>query len=380
MTKFIYRLLAPCFLLAASFSGTAEILDDSLDRDDYMQFVFTPLYQRTLNAGDESSNYELDFLGLKTVRQSAGTIGNTRIAWWGLRNETIGNTPAGELASDAGLLWNTNDGDAPEASNFLGVLVVEQYFKNDALKISAGKVFPGNDVAVSDYAGDDRSTFMSEIIASDIAGQYFNATGLGGVVTYEQPAWFITGVVSDATAEDEFIDVSTFKDGNFLYAAEAGFTPNLQQGSLVATVMPYTVDSNEQLKRETGVVLAYTFEYGDNAEFASFGRYTWRDGGEGRTESDNAEALKTDMAGHIGWAWNRAFGRENQQLGTALMYASPTDYQRRQGLSTQYGVESFWRVSVTPWFSITPNIQLLRNSEDELETVVGLRLKLQYSM
>lgn len=367
------------FLTVAEFAG-ANDTENNPNTEDFVEVAVTPQFQQSLRSGNSTGNYELDFLGLQTLRRSTNAIGNTRLAWWILRNETLGNNATGEFSDEAGLLWNTNDGDAPTPSNFLGLLVIEQFFIDDKLKVSAGKVYPGNDLAVSEYAGDDRATFMSEVIASDIAGRYFNAIGLGGLATYKQDNWFMTGLVSDATAEEEFIDLSSVKDGSFLYAFELGFQFKKHENHSVFTATPYTIDATDSLKSEKGVVLAYTFEYGQNSEYANFARYTVRDGGEGHTDAANEEALKTDQAGFVGWAWNRPFNKEKQQLAVALMYGSATDYQRQKGMNSQYGIESYWRFSPTPWFNITPSIQLVNNKTDNLETVAGLRFKLHYGV
>jgi hypothetical protein len=50
--------------------------------------------------------------------------------------------------------------------------------------------------------------------------------------------------------------------------------------------------------------------------------------------------------GFIGFAWNRPFGRENDQLGIAAVLGKPTRYQRELGYNTQYGIESFWRFNL----------------------------------
>lgn len=375
--------IVPCFLMISILCGNSvaeELESEAASSEDFINIAITPQMQSSLNAGSNTANYEVDFVGLKTIRQSAGTVGKTRLAWWGIRNETLGNTPSGKFADDMGSLWSTNDGDAPEASNFLGVLLLEQYFINDSLKISAGKIYPGSDLATSDYAGDDRATFMSEVIGSDIAGNYFNAIGLGSLVTYRQNNWFVTGLVSDSTAEDEFIDIESFNDGHFLYSAELGFNPSNELGNSVVTITPYMIDATEYQNKEKGLVLAYTLEYGKDAEYANFARYTWRDGGEGVNDSAKADGLKVDKAGFIGWAWNRPFNMENQQLSAALMYGAATDYQKQQGMNDQYGIESYWRFSPTNWFNISPNIQFLKNVDSELETIVGLRFKLHYGV
>jgi len=99
-------------------------------------------------------------------------------------------------------------------------------------------------------------------------------------------------------------------------------------------------------------------------------------GGEGIGEENLASALPLKRAAFAGFAWNRPLGRENDQLGVSAPYGQPTDYQRRQGFGSQYGIETYWKFNFGSFFRVMPSIQLLRNKEDNIEMVIGVRAKL----
>lgn len=110
-----------------------------------------------------------------------------------------------------------------------------------------------------------------------------------------------------------------------------------------------------------------------------FGRYTFADGGSGKTAESQVAALPLDNGGFVGFAWNRPFDREAQQIEAALMYGEPTDYREAQGFTDQYGIETYWKFDVLEWLRLTGDLQIVNNIDDEIETVPGFRLKLHKS-
>jgi len=106
-----------------------------------------------------------------------------------------------------------------------------------------------------------------------------------------------------------------------------------------------------------------------------FGRYTFGNGGEGKTSESFDAALPLNNGGFVGFAWNKPFGRDKQQIGAALMYGEPTAYRRSQGFEDQYGIESYWKVDLTDWFRFSADIQVINNIDKDLEIVPGLRIK-----
>lgn len=364
--------LGVCLALPA----LAEKFEDQPEAPDFVTVAVTPQYQRLTRLGERHGNYELDFIGLISLRRGAGAIGDTRLGWWWLRNDTFAGRSTGELSEAAGLLWDFNDGDAPEASNALGVLALQQSLLDERLTLKIGKLYPGNDFAESDYTGDDRATFMSALLAGEIAGRWFDTIGLGLHVAWEGSGWFLQGTVVDAQAESSGLDFDSLGKGKFLWSAEFGYQPERRDGLTRVALMPYAVDGTDALSSETGLVLSLTHEFGADARYAVFGRYTWRDGGHARSPDFAEFELPAERSGFLGLAVNALFGRADQQFAVALMAASPTAARKAAGFNTQYGVEAYWQFAPFDWFLVTPDLQILRNRDDDLETIIGLRFKL----
>jgi hypothetical protein len=125
------------------------------------------------------------------------------------------------------------------------------------------------------------------------------------------------------------------------------------------------------------VTAAFTHEFGsDGDKYAVFGRYTFGDGGEGWTSESLSSALPLDNGGFVGFAWNKPFGRDSHQISAALMYGEPTEYRESLGFNDQYGIETYWKVRVRDWLSVTADIQVVNNIDKDLEVVPGLRVKI----
>ena len=77
----------------------------------------------------------------------------------------------------------------------------------------------------------------------------------------------------------------------------------------------------------------------------------------------------------MAWAWNRPLGSDRHQLAAALRYGEPIEFTDALGFNIQYGLEVFWKVRIGEWLEITPDLQLIRNREEEIEIVPGLRLR-----
>ena len=63
-------------------------------------------------------------------------------------------------------------------------------------------------------------------------------------------------------------------------------------------------------------------------------------------------------------------------VSAALMYGEPTEYRESLGFNDQYGIETYWKVRVRDWFSVTADIQVVNNIDKDLEVVPGLRVKI----
>jgi len=352
----------------------AEKFDNDPDVPDFIDLSANPQYQSLVREGGHNGNNEIDFIGLITLRQGNGMAGDTRIGWWWLHNMTFSGTSTSELAQRGGLLWDFNDGDAPDPEDALGVFTLLQTLFEDRMELQLGKLYPGNNFAASDYWGDDRATYMSTMLSSDVVGRWFNNIGLGAQAGWFGEGWFVQGAVVDAQSQEAYFDFSSLGKGRFLWIAELGWTPDRGGTETKLSITPYIIDRTAALTRETGYVATFVHEWSD---LALYGRYTWRDGGKGRASDDVLEALPVKRGGFLGLAWNRPFNRTTDQLAFAIMQGTPSDQRRTDGFDSQAGVEIYWAIQPKPWFIVTPDLQWVKNKDGKMETIFGLRLKLR---
>ena len=78
-------------------------------------------------------------------------------------------------------------------------------------------------------------------------------------------------------------------------------------------------------------------------------------------------------------------GRDDDTFGAGFYYADDSDelspiYSNFLELDAGYGFELFYNVQVTPWFHLTPDIQVIEPASGSLDTVVvvGLRSKIEF--
>ncbi len=380
------RILSGCLAIAASIMlpwNTAagydlENLGDSIDEHtDLLEISATTIAQTTLNEGESSGSYEVDIIGsYRLLKRDPGQlVGDGRLSLWVFRVGKVGDDAAG-MAKEAGLPWITSDVSVDETSTNIGVLAWQQQFLQEQLLITAGKLFVGNFVLSSDYYAANTSGFMNRAISNDRAGRYFDILGLGAQARWQQDRWYSSISFADADAEEE-IDFDSLGDGQLVWVGEFGIDTGLGTERSEVGVLVSSIDQTDTFKKEDSVGLGFQHEYADDAEYAVFGRYTWRSGGKVRPGKNANDELPMKEGGFVGWRWNRAFGRDNEHLAVAAFYGEMTPEQKRRGFDrNQFGLESYWRVKWAEWAEFTVDMQLMKNLEDNWEVIPGVRLKL----
>ena len=341
-----------------------------------LQVAFTPLYQKAIEAGEDTGSYELDIVGsLVAFDGDGGFFGDGRIVLWALALDNLGNLhPASVMAVKAGLLWPTNDVVVPGSTTSLPLLAWAQRCADDRLQVWAGKLWPHLFFVKQNLTGDNPVGFMSRLISNDMAARYYNLTGLGVFAEYSGKGWFVKGAFVDAQAGAE-LDVSSFAEGRWAWVAEAGWRAERASGATSLSALVSVVDDTDDVEGETAHSLAFSHDLA-RSEHTVFGRYTYRRGGAPLTESGVPLSKPLDRSAFVAWAWNRPFGSDRQQLAAALVYGEPIEFTAALGFNNQYGVEVFWKFRVGEWLEITPDLQLVRNRDNDLEIVPGLRLRL----
>jgi hypothetical protein len=365
----------------------ADLLDKAQQAassgEDYLDIALTPILQYATRAEEDTGNFEVDLIGAQTLveRPAKQSIGSASLIYWVFSVDNFGDMQStADFANKAGLLWPTNDVAVSESFTAFGVFAWQQNLMQDRLVLDVGKLFLGNFVLESPYTASNTETFMSRVISNDMAGRYFDTIGLGSQLLYKGDNWFASGGFADATAEDEF-DFDSFSNGDWTVYGEAGYRLERSiSGISVISLLTTSASATSTLNSQESVSLAFTHEFGSGGtDYAVFGRYTFADGGSGKMAESQAAALPLDNGGFVGFAWNRPFDREAQQIGAALMYGEPTDYREAQGFTDQYGIETYWKFDVREWLRLTGDLQILNNIDDKIETVPGFRLKLHKS-
>lgn len=374
------------YLLIATSAGSIPAQAAEFGPHEF-SVLYTPMVQRAVRSSETNANAELDLIGrFRLSPGGTGTWGATRLSFWALGNHTLGGTlSTSAFSRRAGLLWDSSDGDAPDADWLLGIFALQQEFRAGAAtgQIEVGKIYPGLTLATLPYAGDDRDSFMSQIIASDAAGRWFDRIGLGASVTVRQDQWFAGLLLSDATAQAPGFDFDTIGDGSNLLAAELGVTPILAGRASKMSLLPYVIGSSDDFSRERGVVLTASHDLAaigvdGLAPLVLFGRYTVRTGGEPLTSAARGDARSLKRGGFLGVAFNRPFGRDDQQIGVALMQGSPSETAISNGFGSQHGIEAYWKKKFGTAAEFSAGLQVIDRGAGGLEYLPGLRLKLSY--
>ena len=371
--------LVTAALLAAAGVAHSQRLEEVDEADaagqNIFQVAFTPLYQYAIESDEDTGSYEIDIVGsLRAFEGGGGSLGAGRIVFWALALDNLGDLqPASEMASAAGLLWPTNDVVVEGSTTSVPLLAWAQRVADDRLEVWAGKLWPQLFFVKQELAGDNPMGFMSRLISNDMAARYYDLTGIGALAEYSGKGWFVKGAFVDAQAEAEF-DISSFAEGHWAWVAEGGWRAERAGGATSLSALVSVVDDTDDIERETAHSLAFSHDLA-RSEHAVVGRYTYRRGGAPRTERGVLLAKPLDRSAFVAWAWNRPFGSDRQQLAAALVYGEPIELTAALGFNIQYGLEVFWKFRFGKLLEITPDLQLIRNRDNDLEIVPGIRLR-----
>ncbi|MBA1446735.1 MAG: carbohydrate porin [Chromatiales bacterium] len=359
--------------------ATASRFDDALEASAQAQHFIdlsaVPAYQNALRDGEDTGNYTLDAIAnINLAQHKSATFGSTNLFVWVNSADKIGGfNSAPDLPAQAGLLWDTTDIGADSSYTSILVLAIEQWFFDDQMSVGVGKYFPGQFFLLSDYTADNSNTFTNKMISGNPVASFWESIGLGVAGAWYGDQWTVQAGVVDAQATAEGLDFSSFGQGKYAYMLEFSYEPDNPSGTTSLSALTYLVDEHDDLTTERGIVGQFTHEFGAQAEYAAFGRYTVKSGGTGKTTAAQNSALPVKQGGFIGAAWNRPFGKTNQQLAVAALYGQASRFKKSQDFNNQYGAELYWKFQPKSWIHITPSIQFLRNRDDRFETVVGLR-------
>jgi porin len=270
---------------------------------------------------------------------------------------------AGDLSEHCDTSLGVNDADVDEPFTALKDLWWEQRFLDERLGVLAGQIELQGLMNANTYADDDTFSFLAQPVATNPATVIVPA-GLGAfaqVVPSEHV--YLSLAFVDAAANGEYPDFETFANGEYLYAGELGFTPEIPGlGGGTYRFTGFWRDKSEAAPAAAGWALS--FEQGLGERAGLFLRYA----GVDEEDCDLQQVLGT------GVVLRRPFGRARDWIGFAFMWGDVSDDVR----SDEYAVETYWRIQLTERLEFTPDLQIHVHPDrgDGVSLMGGLRLRI----
>ncbi len=359
--------------LGDRWQSLAEQLKTATGLD--LGLAYTVLYQRLTDAKDGKSKQgavgDLDIFGEWSL---PGTPADRR-GFFGfeaeMRTRLFTSSRPSDLGDNAGSLWETtNDFDTQDIS--LVQLWWQQTFANDALTYRIGKVDPTDFFDVGSLKSAD--LFFSNFAFSENPAIANPDPGWGGAVHLDlDKSWYLITAIGDANARRTSIAANDFYEKkDYFTAAEFGLTPmiaGLGQGSYQFTVWHTDGRNNRnEPNQPSGKGFSLRFEQKIGENILPFVTYSRASGG-----ATDVRQLATAGIGLTG-----IFGNKDDIAAIAVAWGQPED----RSLRNQYVVEVFYRVQLTDYIQVTPDLQLIaepsRNRDNDTIGVLGLRMRVQF--
>jgi hypothetical protein len=270
------------------------------------------------------------------------------LVWYQWAN-TWGGSTTTDFSTELGILSPPNGGDtAPGKRRNLAQLIAwEQYFADDSVRIMAGKLTTRVLFNLNRYAEGDRADFFSPMLVNNPATHYTARVGAGFFAEYKQEDWYVSAMIRDADADlsKKLIDIDSLDSGNWEYVSEAALTPSnlFGWGKGVYRTTISNSNSTEQLQSTQTIALSFDQDIGEN--YGLFLRYTQAD--------DTFRAFDKRLAAGI--QFKNPLGFSHDRIGLGIWQADPTD----NTLDTETGIDSFWKIQVTPFMEVSPGLQYI---------------------
>jgi porin len=359
-----YGLLQPITDAMQPYYGFKERLRDQAGFSYIVEDGLT--FQGSSNkSGETTINNELNLIArLGGDLIEADWAGETSVLGWYQFSHTFGDTTTSRFQRKLGILSPLNGGDtAPDDENdLLQTLFVEQLLLDDRLRVAVGKLTTRTFMNLNRYAVSDREDFFSPMFVNNPVVLYTARLGVGAYAQYRSDDWYVTGMGRDANADpQDFVDWSN--DG-FEYALEPGLTPEFSEfGKGNYRFTYHYTESVNGTPADWDVSLSFDQDLGER--FAALFRYAWSDEGLRTFQQRAALAMR----------WKKPFGFLYDGAGLGVWWGHPS----RNDFNDEYGLEAFWVLQLSPFFELTPDVQVIFNragtSASSPAFVFGLRAR-----
>lgn len=233
----------------------------------------------------------------------------------------------------------------------------------DALVFTIGKIDPTAYFDTNRIANDETTQFLSTPLVNNVAVP-FPDYGLGAVAEMHFTDWLYVSLgATDALADGRETGFNTVGD-DWFYAGEVGLLVDCGGREGIYRLTVWGVDTEEE-SDGAGFSLSFDQEVADHV--VPFFRY-------GQGDKDVTD-FRRSVSGGVGF--EGLLGRENDLLAVGVVWADPSE----PDLTNETLIEMFYRVEVTDWLQITPDVQFVidpAEGDDEMSVVFGLRLQAIY--
>ncbi|MHC5022778.1 MAG: carbohydrate porin [Planctomycetota bacterium] len=332
-------------------------------------FAYTALYQKSTNSegGSEGFGGDLDLFGIWKL---PGSEEDGNAGYLGFAAETryaIGSRPPSGLGREFGAFSRTTQSFNEQDFSLVEFWWNQEFF-DDALEVTVGKLSPRS-FYNTNRLRNQNNTFMNQVFTGNRAIG-FPGRGPGLNITWRpDESGYLTAGIHDANGQAELEDFSTLDDGEFVYIAEYGWTPmleNLGRGNYRFTL--WYSDPSEFRGTDEGWGVALSLDQDLDESLIGFVRYAYADG--------DARGARQTLSGGVGVV--DPFGRENDLIGLGLGWSDPKASGRRD----EYVAEIFYRLQVTAFQQLTVGWQTYVDPaikvEDDVVGVLGLRWRIQF--
>ncbi|MGI9470322.1 MAG: carbohydrate porin [Rubripirellula sp.] len=249
---------------------------------------------------------------------------------------------AGQLTNDLGLTTGIND--SAVRLDFFRFVAWYQPLMDGDIELYAGQFLLRDLFDFGNYASDDTRNFISEIMSSNPAAT-LPLPGLGFAATARlTDRWSIGGGFTDGNAKmGDLWNFNTFGKGDYAYMGYlkySGCVAGIGEANYQLNL--YSVDATQQAAYSRGLSLIMEQDIGQ--KHVLFYKYNRADKRRSSTKQSMAAAIM--RKGFYIW--------EDDVLGFGGGWGDPTDPSRR----SEYILEAFWRVQLTPGIQFTPDVQL----------------------
>ena len=195
-------------------------------------------------------------------------------------------------------------------------------------------------------------------------------TGIGalGIVAkgFVSKQIWLGGQIYDGNAVSGELDMDTFEQHEWLKSLEIGWTPAIDRRGKDRVQFTYwEKDARREAGIPSGKGWAVSAAYQLNERWQPFLRFGHSDGGAG-VAAEDAASVGVEMKPRMDQVWSIGFG-----------WAKPSRKTHGPGLDEEYVLETSYKFQLSPNFSLTPDLQYVRNparNPDENSVwVLGLR-------